>query len=55
MGSAVSSYLDLAQPNLDELIEQELDADDLLEQEPVRLAKIYATRVHANLLDLDLE
>ena len=46
---------DFAEPELDEVIEEELDAVDLLEQEPVPLAKIYATRVHANLLDLDLE
>jgi len=46
---------DFAEPELDELVEEELDAVDLLEQEPVPLAKIYATRVHANLLDLDLE
>ena len=46
---------DFAESELDEEMEEELDAVDLLEQEPVPLAKIYATRVHANLLDLDLE
>jgi len=46
---------DFTEPELDEVIEEELDAVDLLEQEPVPLAKIYAIRVHANLLDLDLE
>jgi protein-disulfide isomerase len=46
---------DFNEPEIDEAIEEELDAVDLLQQEPVPLAKIYATRVHANLLDLDLE
>jgi protein-disulfide isomerase len=46
---------DFTEPEIDEVIEEELDAVDLLEQEPVPQAKIYAVRVHANLLDLDFE
>lgn len=46
---------DFTEPEIDEVIEEELDAVDLLEQEPTPQAKIYAIRVHANLLDLDLE
>jgi protein-disulfide isomerase len=46
---------DFTEPEIDETIEEELDAVDLLQQEPVPQAKIYAIRVHANLLDLDLE
>ncbi len=46
---------DPTETDLDEIIEEERDAIQQLEQDSIPRAKFYATRVHENLLDLQLD
>jgi protein-disulfide isomerase len=46
---------DISRGDLDEVIEQEREAVQELLQEPTPEAKVYATRVQQNLLDLELD